>query len=111
VPDRSETLNVNSSVHGAGIDRGRLELHPDWLERAARLPGKAMHLAVALLRIAAAEQVHRVSLSNLFCERFGLNRNAKYRALRSLEDAGLVAVERKLGQSPIVTILDSGGAL
>ena len=76
-----------------------------WLEAAAKLPGKSMHLAIALLRIATVEQTRRVSLSNLACERFGLNRNAKYRALRSLENGGLIAVERKLGQSPIVTIL------
>jgi hypothetical protein len=37
--------------------------------------------------------------------RFGLDRNAKYRALTWLEDAGLVSVERKLGRAPVVTIL------
>jgi hypothetical protein len=86
------------------IHHNRLDNHSDWLERAARLPGKSMHLAVVLLRIVGAEPTHRVELSNLACERFGLNRNAKYRALRSLEDAGLIAVRRKLGRSPIVTI-------
>ena len=76
-----------------------------WLEAAAKLPGKSMHLAVVLLRIASVEQTRRVALSNLACERFGLNRNAKYRALLSLEHAALITVERKLGRSPIVTIL------
>jgi hypothetical protein len=55
-------------------------------------------------------QTRRVVLGNLACERFGLNRNAKYRALRSFESAGLVAIERKLGRSPIVTVLDGSGA-
>jgi hypothetical protein len=58
-------------------------------------------------RLATAATV----LGNLACQRFGLNRNAKYRALRSLENAGLVDVERKLGRSPVVTILDGAGAL
>jgi hypothetical protein len=81
-----------------------------WLEAAAKLPGKSMHLAIVLLRIATVGQTRRVALSNLACERFGLNRNAKYRALRSLENAGLIAVERKLGRSPVVTILCGSGA-
>jgi hypothetical protein len=48
-------------------------------------------------------------LSNVLCLRFGLDRNAKYRALRSLEVAGLVEVKRMRGRSPLVTILKSGG--
>jgi ABC-type metal ion transport system substrate-binding protein len=42
--------------------------------------------------------------------RFGIDRNAKYRALRLLEDAGLIAIKRKLGQSPLVTIYDRSPA-
>jgi len=47
----------------------------------------------------------RVSLSNIDAHRFGLNRNAKYRALQWLEAAGLISVKRKLGQTPIVTVV------
>jgi hypothetical protein len=39
-----------------------------------------------------------------------LDRNAKYRALLSLEGAGLVRVQRNLGRSPVVTILGSAAA-
>jgi hypothetical protein len=78
----------------------------DWLEQAARLPGKCMHLAVALQLMATDQQTGCVELGNVACERFGLNRNAKYRALLSLEDARLVIVKRKRGRSPLVTILD-----
>ena len=82
-----------------------------WLEIAAKLPGKSLHLAVVLLHISAIEQTRRVVLSNLACERFGLNRNAKYRALRSLENADLITAERKLGRSTIVMIsCDDGTA-
>lgn len=76
-----------------------------WLEVAARLPGKSMHLAVVLLHLSAVEQRDRVMLSNRDCERFGLDRNAKYRALLSLEGAGLVRVQRNLGRSPLVEIV------
>ena len=79
-----------------------------WLEVAAKLPGKSMHLAVVLLHLAAVEQRARVMVSNRACEKFGLDRNAKYRALLSLEGAGLVRVQRNLGRSPVVEIM--GGA-
>ncbi|MBT6157400.1 MAG: hypothetical protein HOL01_04970 [Planctomycetaceae bacterium] len=37
-------------------------------------------------------------------ERFGVNRQAGYRALAALEDAGLVTVDRKPGRCPLVSI-------
>jgi hypothetical protein len=45
-------------------------------------------------------------LSNIASQRFGIDRNAKYRALIWLERAGLVSVERGLGRAPMVTIRD-----
>jgi hypothetical protein len=77
-----------------------------WVETAARLPGRSLHVAVALRYAADLSGSASVHLSNTVCERFGLNRNAKYRGLQSLEQVGLVVVERKRGQSPLVTILD-----
>jgi hypothetical protein len=68
-----------------------------------------MHLAVVLQYLATAQQARRVSLDNATCLRFGITRNAKYRALRSLEIAGLVTFTRKLGRSPMVTILHADG--
>ena len=111
MPYRSETVDAHTDARRATHDRGHLDAHSHWLERAAKLPGKSMQAAVVLQLIATAQETHRVVLGNLACQRFGLNRNAKYRALRSLENAGLVDVERKLGRSPIVTILDGAGAL
>ena len=111
VPYRNETVDAHTDACRTTHDRGHLDALSHWLERAARLPGKSMQAAVVLQLIAAAQETHRVVLGNLACQRFGLNRNAKYRALRSLENAGLVDVERKLGRSPVVTILDGAGAL
>lgn len=75
-----------------------------WLERAARLPGKSLQAAVALWYAAGLLRSARIPLSNVSGHRFGLDRNAKYRALAWLERAGLVTVERTLGRSPVVTI-------
>jgi hypothetical protein len=76
-----------------------------WLEAAARLPGKSLHTGVALWYAAGQVQSESIPLSNVSSHRFGLDRNAKYRALEWLEKAGLIQVKRKLGCSPMVTIL------
>ena len=86
----------------------------DWLKTAARLPGKSLHLALALYSLVSAQRTHHIKLGNLASHEFGVDRNAKYRALAWLEHAGLVQVERKIGRSPLVTILcqtDLGGGL
>jgi hypothetical protein len=80
-----------------------------WLECAAGLPGRSVHVALALWHEAARSGSRCVALSNTLCLRFHVERNAKYRALRSLELAGLVAVERRRGRSPRVTLLSSEG--
>jgi hypothetical protein len=76
-----------------------------WLTEAAQLPGKSLHLALALWFTASAEQARQMELGNLASRKFGLERNAKYRALQWLEEASLVRVERRMGRSPLVTIL------
>lgn len=76
-----------------------------WLEAAARLPGKSLHAGVALWYAAGLTRSASVPLSNVAGDRFGLDRNAKYRALAWLEGAGLVRVERKLGRAPVVTLV------
>ena len=77
-----------------------------WLEVAALLPGKSLHAGVALWYAAGRAKSASVPLSNIASQHFGLDRNAKYRALVWLEEAGLIAVERKLGRAPVVTLLD-----
>ena len=76
-----------------------------WLQTAARLPGKSLHTGVALWYVAGLTRSSSVPLSNIAGDKFGLDRNAKYRALAWLEGAGLVRVERKLGRAPVVAIL------
>jgi hypothetical protein len=79
-----------------------------WLQAAAKLPGKSLHTAVALWHSAGLSCSKSVPLSNISGQRFGLDRNAKYRGLAWLESAGLISVERKLGRAPVVTLLRLG---
>ena len=48
-------------------------------------------------------------LTTAILKRFGVNRKAKYRALKSLEDAGLIRVHRELRKNSVVTILELKG--
>ena len=78
----------------------------DWLSTAARLPGRSLHVAIAIWFTASLARSATVPLSNVASLTFGLDRNAKYRALQWLEEAGLISVQRKLGRSPVVTLLE-----
>lgn len=78
----------------------------NWISTAARLPGRSLHVAIAIWFTASLAKSATVSLSNLAGLPFGLDRNAKYRALAWLEEAGLIAVERNLGRSPVVALLE-----
>jgi hypothetical protein len=69
-----------------------------WLEAAARLPGKALALSLCLWREAGRRRCRTVKLS------------PARRALRSLEAAGLVVIDRQPGRGLAVTIVDAPAA-
>jgi len=46
-----------------------------------------------------------VNLTRAICREFYIGRDSKYRGLKAMEEAGLVAVERHRGRSPRVTLL------
>lgn len=77
-----------------------------WLQAAARLPGCALAVGVALWHLAGLRgtQEH-LTLSSERLVPFGVSRHAKDRALRHLVAEGLVRVERKKGRSPRVTLV------
>jgi hypothetical protein len=77
----------------------------DWLSKAASLHGKVFQTAIALWYLVGAKKTITVSLSNEIAEKFGVGRNAKYKNLEVLKQAGLVTVQRKHGRSPVVTLL------
>ena len=77
-----------------------------WLMNAAKLPGRSLHVGMVLWYAAGLSEAGPVHLSNKLCLRFGLDRNAKYRALAWLENAGLIAVRgKKWPHAGPVTIL------
>jgi hypothetical protein len=100
-PPRSKPPRLKS---GGRFLRGPIPL--DWLSRAAALPGRSLHVAIAVWFMAGLKKTAVVPVSNITGLQFGLDRNAKYRALEWLENASLISVERRAGRAPIVTILE-----
>ncbi len=84
-----------------------------WLAAAGRLPTRALHVAVALAFLAGVSKTRvELKVSPKLMSDFGLDRFARYRALRDLEEAGLVTVVSQApGRCPLVTLLwDRGSA-
>lgn len=96
------TIPVRVS-NGARFVKGPIPL--EWLGRAARLPGRALHVGLVCWYRRGIVRRDCVSLSRIDLEQFGIDRFAAYRGLRALERQGLVSVERHPGRVPLVTII------
>ena len=77
-----------------------------WVIIAARQPGRALHVALALWFTAGIKGTRTVALSRDLLASLGLDRHAAYRGLNALEKCGLVSLVRAPGRHPVVTILD-----
>ncbi len=78
------------------------------LRLVSSLPGKALATYLAIWdRCKLEGRGIPVTLPNAFAlDPWGVDRHAKGRALRTLERAGLITVERSLGRAPRITLLD-----
>ena len=77
-----------------------------WFQRVCQLPGKAPVLASVLWYLYRLKKSRTFVLAQGRLNGFGISRWAKCHALKALEAAGLVSVERRPKKSPVVTILD-----
>ena len=77
-----------------------------WLARAACCRGKALHVAIILCYRAGLQKSDTIKVPGWTAKKFGLDRHAKTRALKALEQAGLVSITRRQGCSPQVTLLE-----
>lgn len=76
-----------------------------WLKLAAELPGKALHLGIAIWWLYPMSKTRTFRLTRKALDYVGISRDAAYDALRRLEERRLVRVERLPGQRPKVQIL------
>ena len=75
-----------------------------WLKRAARLPGRALHVGIALWLESGLRKSAVVALSQRRLRDLSVGRHAGYRGLVRLEQADLVDVRRHPGRLSVVTL-------
>ena len=103
--------NGNLGVHA----RWRLSpfqvVRADWLARAAVLPGRTLHYAMAVFMLASIANSSKVAPGPRTLARYGVSVDAAGDALMRLVAAGLVSADRKRGRAPRITLLDGPGKL
>ena len=84
-------------------------LHPRvqlvWIEKAAQLGIQALVVGLLLQFRAVLNGKESVTLPKDFLAKFWISRGIKQRALKTLEEAGLVSVVQEQSHSPLITVL------
>ena len=84
-------------------------LHPRvqlvWIEKAAQLGNQALLVGILLQFRVVLSGNESVTLPKDFLAKFWISRGIKQRALKTLEEAGLVSVVQEQGCSPVITVL------
>jgi hypothetical protein len=79
-----------------------------WLERAARLPHKALQVLLWLCRKAGCQRQCTVPFRRRVVTTLGVKPRTAQRGLAELERAGLVHIQRPSGRALQVTLLPDG---
>lgn len=86
-----------------GFVKGPIPL--PWLQAAANLPGKTLHVGLCLWYLAGLTRSMTVRLATKVTQDMGISRDAKSDALRRLVKARLATLEQHPGKAPVVTLL------
>lgn len=76
-----------------------------WLSVASGLPGKSLHVGLAIWFAHGFEKQTRFKFSSKWHSWLGVGPYALRQSLQRLKEAGLIRVEYRPGCSPIVTLL------
>ena len=76
----------------------------NWIVEAANVSGSALKISLALWLLAGMTKTGTVKLSNGLLEELGISRPTKSRAIKAMENVGLISVSQRPGNSPEITI-------
>ena len=79
----------------------------DWLTIAGNLPGKTLHVAIALWLAYGIERQERFRFTPKWHNIFYISPPTLRKSLHRLQEAGLIRLEYRPGCSPIVTLLEA----
>jgi hypothetical protein len=105
--DDAAEIPVMLPRHRAGDHFLKGPIPMDWLQAAARSPGRALHVAIVLWYHAGVSKNAKIKVNLSRMGAFGLDRHSASRGLKALEEAGLVTVDRAPGRNATVTLLDA----
>ena len=77
----------------------------DWISAAAKLPGKALAVGIALWWLEGMSKGAEVKVTKTALNALNVSRDAFYDGLKRLEEANLITVIRKPGKRPLVRIV------
>jgi hypothetical protein len=77
----------------------------NWLCHAAQLPGKSLHVGLAIWFLAGLNKSATVKLSQSVLNQMGVDRHSKARALKQLTNAKLISMQSAPGCAPVITVL------
>jgi DNA-binding transcriptional ArsR family regulator len=112
----ADRFKLSPLMRGQPVIRNRLPRHKagerflkgpipwNWLQSAAGLPGRALHIGVLLWQKAGCEKSGKIKFCLAHAKDLGLSPSAARRSLSALEKAGLVTVSRPVGRSMVVII-------
>ena len=99
---------LGPAAHGSDLADAPRLVRYDWLAQVATLSGKALHLGLALVWLAATRPSEKALLTRRAMARWNLSRDASYDGLRRLERAGLIRVWRLPGRTPHIILIEPG---
>src|SRR5262249_44483237 len=76
-----------------------------WVRQAAKLGVTALLVGLVLWYLKGLRRTNNFIISNVMVAKWGVQPDAKSRALRKLEKAGLVSIERRGKRSPLVSLV------
>ena len=76
-----------------------------WLTEASALPGKSINVGIGLWWLHGMSHGKPFKLTSKALKALNVSNDAAYDALVRLEENGLVKLERKPGQRPVITML------
>ena len=80
-----------------------------WLVKASQIDSRTVYIVLVIFFYKGVQKQKRFKISNKLLSELGINRQAKSRALKGLEDSGLIKIYPQKGGSPLVEIIDFQG--
>ncbi len=110
IPTKRFRLNAATGKFTASPEKQLFLKGPiplEWLSKASTLPGKTLNVALALQWLDGMADGKPFKLTRMALKTMSVRRDAATDGLVRLEKAGLIQVEQRPGQRPIVSIVHS----